>query len=71
MTNPIPAPTADGTAEQPGPAPASSGFHVELTPVPSDARPFHALHGTVPMSPVPRLPSHIEEVIVHPLTKLP
>ena len=47
------------------PAPA---FHVELTPV-AAAPLFHALHGTVPAAAVPHLPSHLEEVLLHPLPK--
>ena len=57
---------ADGRDTKPAP-----GFHVELTPVPADARPFHALHGTVPAPAVPHIPSHIEEVVEHPAPKLP
>jgi hypothetical protein len=44
-------------------------FHVELTPVPAEARPFHALHGAVPAPAVPHLPSHLEEVTQHPMAR--
>lgn len=45
-------------------------FHVELTPVPAENRPFHTLHGAVPAPAPPHLPSHIEEdVTVHPVPR--
>lgn len=56
----------EANAPDNGPAPA---FHVELTPVAGVAPLFHALHGAVPAAPVPHLPSHLEEVTVHPLPK--
>ena len=46
------------TTPQRRPSPA---YHVELTQVPTAAPPFHALHGTVPVSPVPHLHSELEE----------
>ncbi len=57
MKSPLPGSgrTASGTTAPPA-------FHVELTPVVADARPFHALHGTVPAPAVPHLPSQLEEV---------
>ncbi|WP_156255959.1 hypothetical protein [Sandarakinorhabdus oryzae] len=67
MKSPSPPTGADDKAVQP----ATPSFHVELTPVPADARPFHALHGTVPAPAVPHIPSHIEEVVEHPAPKLP
>ena len=60
-----------GAAREP-PRPAAAGpesppFHVELTPVAVDARPFHALHGAAPgaVSAAP-LPSHLEVAPGHP-----
>lgn len=38
-----------------------TSFHVELTPIAVDARPFHALHGTILGALVaPSLPTHWE-----------
>lgn len=58
---------ADSAVLSPDLAPAPA-FHVELTPV-AAAPLFHALHGTVPAAAVPHLPSHLEEVLLHPLPK--
>lgn len=41
-------------------------LHVTLTPVPTATPPFHALHGTVPVTPAAHLPNEIEDGIEHP-----